>query len=245
METEFIKNKVYYKIIDRTYTNSSGEYSFHRCDNDVKLAQVRQNINNIKTEFKADELFLMNQVHSNDVVLADDKTDFRKQPIADASVTTQKNIALCVLTADCVPVLFASVDGSVIAAAHCGWKSAKANIIANVQKMMQAQGAKKIKAIIGPTIAQKSYEVDKNYYLDFLKEGDNIKELFVPSIRENHFMFDLSGFVKKKLEAENIELVHNIGEDTYSMPEKYPSYRRACHEGMQYLGNILSTIIIK
>jgi len=239
METEFIKNKVYYNIIDRTYTNSSGIYSLHKCTDAVKLAQVQKNIYNIKTNLNAEDLFIMNQVHGNDNI------DLKKQPQADASITTRPKVALGILTADCVPVLFASDDGRVIGAAHCGWKSAKSNIITNVRKMMQDRGANKIKAIIGPAIAQKSYEVDAKYYHDFISEGDEIKELFQPSNRENYFMFDLVGFVIKKLTKENIELVHNIEEDTYSMSEKYPSYRRSCHNGEQYSQNILSTIIIR
>jgi YfiH family protein len=244
METEFIKNKVYYNIIDRTYTNSSGIYSLHKCTDAVKLAQVQKNIYNIKTNLNAEDLFIMNQVHGNDVIFADN-IDLKKQPQADASITTRPKVALGILTADCVPVLFASDDGRVIGAVHCGWKSAKSNIITNVRKMMQDRGANKIKAIIGPAIAQKSYEVDAKYYHDFISEGDEIKELFQPSNRENYFMFDLVGFVIKKLTKENIELVHNIEEDTYSMSEKYPSYRRSCHNGEQYSQNILSTIIIR
>ena len=244
MEIEFIKNKVYYKIIDKTYTNSSGIYSLHKYTDAVKLAQVQQNIDNIKAELNADNLFLMDQVHGNTVVVADN-IDLKKQPEADASITAQKNIALGVLTADCIPVLFASDDGTVIGAAHCGWRSAKLNIITNVRKMMESRGVTKIKAIIGPAIAQKSYEVDGKYYHDFVSESDDIKELFRPSHRENHFMFDLVGFVIKKLQKENIELVHNMEEDTYSMPEKYPSYRRSFHDGEQYSQNILSTIIIR
>ena len=244
METEFIKNKVYYNIIDRTYTNSSGIYSLHKCTDAVKLAQVQKNIYNIKTNLNAEDLFIMNQVHGNDVIFADN-IDLKKQPQADASITTRPKVALGILTADCVPVLFASDDGRVIGAAHCGWKSAKSNIITNVRKMMQDRGANKIKAIIGPAIAQESYEVDAKYYHDFISEGDEIKELFQPSNRANYFMFDLVGFVIKKLTKENIELVHNIEEDTYSMSEKYPSYRRSCHNGEQYSQNILSTIIIR
>ncbi len=244
MEIEFIKNKVYYKIIDRTYTNSSGIYSLHKYTDAVKLAQLQKNIDNIKAELNADDLLIMNQVHGNDVIFVDN-IDLKQQPQADASITTRKKVALGVLTADCVPVLFASDNGMVIGAAHCGWKSAKLNIITNVRKMMENKGANKIKAIIGPAIAQKSYEVDAKYYHDFVSEGDDIKELFQPSRRENHFMFDLIGFVIKKLQKENIELVHNMEEDTYSMPEKYPSYRRSFHDGEQYSQNILSTIIIR
>lgn len=244
MEIKFIKNKVYYKIIDRTYTNSSGIYSLHKYTDAVKLAQLQKNIDNIKAELNADDLLIMNQVHGNDVIFVDN-IDLKQQPQADASITTRKKVALGVLTADCVPVLFASDNGMVIGAAHCGWKSAKLNIITNVRKMMENKGANKIKAIIGPAIAQKSYEVDAKYYHDFVSEGDDIKELFQPSRRENHFMFDLIGFVIKKLQKENIELVHNMEEDTYSMPEKYPSYRRSFHDGEQYSQNILSTIIIR
>lgn len=205
---------------------------------------MQQNIENIKTDINADELFIMNQVHGNTVVVADN-IGLRKQPEGDASVTTQRKVALAVLTADCTPVLFASNDGTVIGAAHCGWRSAKSNIITNVRKMMEDKGATKIKAIIGPAIAQKSYEVDSKYYDDFISESEDIKELFRPSVRENYFMFDLVGFVIKKLQQENIELVHNIAEDTYSMPEKYPSYRRSFHQGTQYSHNILSTIMIR
>jgi YfiH family protein len=152
-------------------------------------------------------------VHGNDVILADG-IDLKLQPKADASITAQKKIALGVLTADCVPVLFASDDGAVIGAAHCGWKSAKSNIITNVRKMMQDRGANKIKAITGPAIAQKSYEVDTKYYHDFISEGDEIKESFKPSNKANHFMFDLVGFVIKKLQKENRELFHNMKADT-------------------------------
>ena len=244
MELEFIKNKVYYKIFDRTYTASSGIYSKHKYTDAAKLAEVQQNIDHIKSKYSAKELIILKQVHGSEVICTD-SIDHQHQLEADGSVTTKKNIALSVLTADCVPVLFASANGNVIGAAHCGWKGAKANLITEIRKMMVNKGAKNIKAVIGPSIQQKSYEVDKNYYQDFINNDSACKNLFIPSNNKDRYMFSLSGYVKQKLEQENIELLLHIDDDTYSMPEKYPSYRRSTHGKETYSQNILSTIIMR
>jgi YfiH family protein len=244
MELEFIKDKVYYKIFDRTYTASSGIYSKHKHKDAAKIAKIQQNIDNIKTNFNAEELVILKQVHGNAVICAD-TTGCKQQLEADGSVSTRKNIALSVLTADCVPVLFASADGQVIGAAHCGWKSAKDGLIKQVISMMKSKNATNIKAIIGPSIQQKSYEVSADYYHNFVNDEASCKHLFITSCTKNHYMFDLSGYVKHKLEQEKIELFLHIDEDTYSMPEKYPSYRRSIHGKEAYTHNILSTIMIK
>ncbi len=244
MELEFIKDKVYYKIFDRTYTASSGVYSKHKHKDAAKLAMVQQNIENIKADYKAEELVILKQVHGNAVICAD-SSDCKQQLEADGSVTTEKNVVLSVLTADCVPVLFASADGKVIGAAHCGWKSAKSDLVKQVSLMMKSKNATNIKAIIGPSIQQKSYEVSADYYHDFINDESACKHLFIASNKENHYMFDLSGYVKHKLAQENIELFLHIDDDTYSMPEKYPSYRRSTHGKEAYTHNIISTIMIK
>lgn len=244
MELEFIKNKVYYRIFDKTYTDSTHMYSLHKCDNDAKLAEIKKNISNAKNALDAKELLILKQVHGNNVIDAM-FSHVDHQPEADGAVTDQKFLGLSALTADCVPVLFASSDGMVIGAAHCGWKGAKLDIIHKVSNLMKSKGAKEIKAIIGPAIRQKSYEVDSNYYDSFINENMQYQSLFLPSDKAKHFMFDLVGFVKMKLAQEAIECIYDVAEDTYSIPEKYPSYRRSCHQGKQYSRNILSTIIIK
>ena len=245
MELEFIKDKVYYKIFDRTSTVSSGIYNKHKFNDAAKLAEIEKNINNIQTKYFAKALIILKQVHGNKVISTDSIEEEQAQPEADAAVTVAKNIALSIFTADCVPVLLASSDGAVIGAAHCGWKSAKDNIIANIYKTMVSKGARDIKAIIGPSIQQSSYEVDMGYYQNFVNDDADCAVFFIPSVNENHFMFDLSGYVAKKLEQANIELVTHIKDDTYSMPEKYPSYRRSTHTGEVYSQNILSTIVIR
>lgn len=241
---ELIKNKVYYRVFDRTYANSSGIYSYHKSKDAANLAQVNQNIDNIKNELEVHHLQILNQVHGDEIYYSSEDS-CASQPAADASCTDKKNVALGILTADCVPILITNTDGTVIGAAHCGWKSAKLGIIPKLQKKMETLGAESMIAIIGPAIAQKSYEVDMSYYKSFVEQDNSTRDLFIPSTRESHFMFDLVGYVKKGLEKAGVSIFHNFSEDTYSNPEKYPSYRRSCHEGSTYSQNILSTIVIK
>ena len=244
MEIEFIKDKVYYKIFDRTYTASSGKYGKHRAENAAILAETQKNIDVIQNEYNAHGLVILKQVHGTEILDADN-TNYQSQEEADGSITTKKNVALGILTADCVPVLLASADGSVIGAAHCGWKGAKNNIITHLYNKMKQHGAKQIKALIGPSIQQKSYEVDAKYYQDFIHDDRSYKKFFIGSKNKNHYMFDLPGYVRLKLEQENIEIAVTIEDDTYELEDKYPSFRRCTHRNEKYSQNILSTIIIR
>jgi polyphenol oxidase len=244
MEIEFIKDKVYYKIFDRTYAASSGKYSKDKATSAAILAEIEKNIDHIKNKYEAKELVILKQVHGNNIVDAND-INYQVHQEGDGSVATRKNIALGILTADCVPVLLASIDGSVIGAAHCGWKSAKNNIVSKLCDKMRQHGAGKIKAIIGPAIQQKSYEVSEEYYENFIYDDEMYKRFFIHSKRQDHYMFDLPGYVKLKLEQENIDISIVIGDDTYEIEEKYPSFRRSVHKNQPYNQNILSTIIIR
>lgn len=245
MELEFIQDKVYYKIFDKSYKASTGAYNKHKAADVAKLAEIQQNIDNIKSEYNCDELVILKQVHGDQIVDADE-ADLRDLLEADASITTRRNIALSILTADCVPVLFASSDGSVIGAAHCGWKSAKADIIKKLVTKMREKNAQNIRAIIGPSIQQKSYEVDNNYYQNFIIAEPTCKDFFIESKKDGHYMFDLSGYVARKIELENIEIFAHSNDDTCAEEEKYPSYRRSTLNPEEpYNSNILSTIIIR
>lgn len=244
MEIEFIKDKVYYKIFDRTYTASSGKYGKHRAKNAAILAEIQKNIDTIQKEHNAKELVILKQVHGTKILDADN-INYQSQEEADGSITTKKNVALGILTADCVPVLLASADGSVIGAAHCGWKSAKNNIIMQLHDKMKQRSTEQIKALVGPSIQQKSYEVDAKYYQDFINDNEEYKKFFIKSKNQNHYMFDLPGYVRSKLEQENIEIAVTIDDDTYELENKYPSFRRCTHRNEKYNQNILSTIIIR
>ena len=184
-------------------------------------------------------------MHSNIVLDADILNNYDANFEADGIVATEKDLAICVLTADCVPVLIASTDGNVIGVAHCGWRGAKNNIVKALVDMMQSKGAHVMKALIGPAIQQASYEVDANYYGSFIDEDSAFSRFFKPSKNKEHYVFDLPKFVEHKLAEAGVEQIENMHADTYSAPEKYPSYRRDCHQGKAYKENILSALIIK
>lgn len=245
MVTEFIKNKVYYKIYDKTHKHLSFIYNKQKyIDDAVKLTEIEKNLLIVKEEYKADQLLVLNQTHST-IVIDADIANLATVVTGDASVTSKKNIILSTQTADCVTVLLSCSEGNIIGAAHCGWRGAKANIIDAAAKAMTKKGAKNIKAIIGPSILQNSYEVDSNYYQDFINDSKYYDRFFSPANKPGHRMFDLPGFVKHKLLESRIDLLYHINNDTYSNPDRYPSYRRSCHNGEKYLQNILSTVVIK
>ena len=240
-----IKNKVYYKIFDKTFQHLTCIYSLHKATDAAKLAEVKDNLSQVKQTLRIQQLVVLKQIHSNIIIDADDMKDYDQQVEGDGLVSTKPNIALAILTADCVPVLISSSDSKVIGAAHCGWKGAKNNIIVNLIEQMKNKGASAFKVIIGPSIAQQSYEIAEDYYQNFISDNQIYKQFFIASNKPNHYMFDLSSLVVWQLNMLNITDISKIDEDTYSNLDKYPSYRRDYHQGRQNHCNILSTIMIQ
>ncbi len=239
---ELVKDKTYYRIFDLNFKESTGIYSNKRS---ASRAEVAQNRKSVSDALKASKILTLNQVHGIEIIDADSILDFDLEPEGDGVVSTKQGVALCILTADCVPVLFSSEDGSVIGAAHSGWRSAKAGIISKISEEMRKKGAKKIKAAIGPSISQKSYEVGSEYYETFISEDSFYKRFFINSVSLDKYKFDLPAFVTFKLNQAGIFDIEGIFEDTYSYPDKYPSYRRSFERGENYKRHILSGIIIK
>jgi YfiH family protein len=166
--------------------------------------------------------------------------------VADGQVTNKDNIALAVLTADCVPILLVDEENRVIASVHAGWRGARADIIKESIIRMQELGAdaSNINAIIGPCIKQKNYEVDNEFYLNFIQESESYKEFFIPSKINNHYMFDLTSYVKLKLENLNIKNIFDIERDTYEDKENFFSFRRTTHDSTSPMGSLVSLIML-
>lgn len=240
----FLTNKVQYCIFDRTFTDSTGIYLRYKFLNNLELEQVEKNRKAVAKIFGQNDIAILKQVHATEVIYAQNLQELEKEIEGDAIITDQKGILITIATADCLPLLISCEEEKVIAAVHCGWRSARSGIIKNVANQMLKLGASKLHAIIGPSIQQKSYEVDAEFYQDFINEDHKNEHLFIPSSKLDHYMFDLSGYVKIKLDAENIKLHLSVNDDTYTMPEKYPSRRRSFHENSTYRDHILSGICI-
>ena len=185
----------------------------------------------------------VHQIHSPDVVLVQQHIADEEPPRGDAMVTKFPGILLGIVTADCVPVLFADTAAGVIGAAHAGWKGAIAGVLENTISLMEELGAERdrIRCAIGPCISQKSYEVDEAFFRHFVDQAA-LNERFFSDGKIGHYQFDIEGYVASRLAAAGIRTVQCLGEDTYSQPDRFFSYRRSCHLGEPGYGRQLSLI---
>lgn len=188
------------------------------------------------------------QVHSPDIVQVDAAWEdvAEGRPVADAVVTATPGIVLGIVTADCAPILFADPQAGVIGAAHAGWRGAVDGVLENTIAAMEQLGARRegIAAVIGPTIAQPSYEVDAAFRERF---EDSAARFFAPAPdREGiaRWHFDLPGFIAARLHDAQIRKIADTGRDTFSHVTRYHSYRRATQAGEANYGRQISMIAL-
>lgn len=172
----------------------------------------------------------VHQTHSPDAIVATGPWPGPARPKADAMVTTNEGVALGVTTADCAPILFADARARVIGAAHAGWKGALAGILESTIDAMEKLGAERggMVAAIGPLIRQSSYEVGSEFVARFIDADAGNAAFFLPGEREGHAMFDLAGYIRRRLENAGVLMIDDLGVDTYSDARCY-SYRRSVH----------------
>ncbi|BAK68564.1 conserved hypothetical protein [Sphingobium sp. SYK-6] len=188
-------------------------------------------------------LVTLHQVHSADVVTVTEAIPLDARPRADALVTDRPGLLLGILTADCVPILFADETGRVVGAAHAGWKGALTGVAEATLDAMVALGAARegIACAIGPCIGRASYEVSAGFEAPFIaRDGEDAR--FFSAGRPGHLQFDIAGYVAARLAAAGVGAVTMLDEDTYSQPERLFSYRRACHAGEPGYGRQISLI---
>ena len=192
-------------------------------------------------------LVTLNQQHTNTVITVTRPWEPAAGPVADAMVTDIPGITLGILTADCVPVLFADTGKPVIGAAHAGWKGALGGILEATVDAMVAKGARPgtLSVAVGPSISQRSYEVGPEFPAAFLKEDAENEQFFAPARKPDHFMFDLPAYVARKLARLGISEVIRTPCDTCREADRFFSYRRACLNGEPDYGRGLSAIVLE
>lgn len=185
------------------------------------------------------------QIHSAECVTVMEPWGEEARPHADALVTDRAGVILGILTADCAPVLFADHEARVIGVAHAGWKGALGGVTDATVLAMERLGARRerIAAAIGPCIAQPSYEVDQGFRERFIEAAGANTAHFAPGTI-GHWHFDLEGYVAARLEAQGVSRVERLGIDTYAAPQRFFSYRRACHRGEVSYGRQISLIAL-
>lgn len=192
-------------------------------------------------------LVTFTDMHSNTAIIVEQPWDADKIVNADGMVTKNKNIVLGALCADCPLILFADEYSKVIGIAHAGWRGAKAGIIESTLDKMLLLGSEpeNIVATIGPCIAQDSYEIGPEVYNQFLADELNNKVYFKPSIKAEHFMFDLRQYVCDKLRKLRVKQITHVNMDTYKEEDLFFSRRRSYHNGEYGYGCQLGFICLK
>jgi YfiH family protein len=160
-------------------------------------------------------------------------------------VTDRSGLLLGVLTADCGPVLLADREAGVIGAAHAGWKGALGGVLEGVVAAMSGLGARteRIAAVVGPCIAQSSYEVGPEFIARFTDVDPGNARYFMPN--GDRALFDLKAYIALRLRATGIERVDVMRDDTCADAGRFFSYRRATLRREESFGLQLSAIILE
>lgn len=187
------------------------------------------------------------QIHSPEAVVAVEPWAAAARPRADAIVTAVAGLAIGVSTADCGPVLFADAQARVIGAAHAGWRGALAGVTDQTIAAMERLGAarERIVAALGPMIRQPNYETGTDLRDRFVAAAPTNARFFRPAAREQHFMFDLAGYVVARLAATGVGSIEDVDACTYEDAERFYSYRRMTHRGEADYGRHVNAIVLE
>jgi polyphenol oxidase len=193
---------------------------------------VLKNRSIVRSHLPTEPIWLK-QVHGNTVSTPASRASSMREPYeADAAVSNIPNEVLAILTADCMPVLFASKCGNVIGAAHAGWRGLSGGVLENTIQEMRALSpdlmAKDILVWMGPAIGSSAFEVGEDVLEAFSSQGQAILlSAFKPVAGSSGKYFaDLYMLARDRLHSEGIEFIHGGDFCTFSDRESFFSYRR-------------------
>lgn len=176
------------------------------------------------------EFAWLNQVHGIRIVRAADSI---ADPLdADASWTDKHGLACAVMTADCVPVLLTNQGGSLVAAAHAGWRGLADGVLDSTLSALAGNG--EILAWVGPSIGPAAFQVGGEVRDAFLSRDSSAESFFLADESvPGKYRADLGGLVVHRLNQLGITKVSHLASCTYSNPGLFYSHRRDGVSGRQ------------
>jgi len=174
----------------------------------------------LRTQLPSEPVWLR-QVHGTTVVDADRHP---QTPQADAAFSRTKENICAVMLADCMPVLLTDEEGTVVAAAHAGWRGLSSGVIEAAFSAMQVDGERTL-AWLGPAIGPKVYEVGEEVRAAFLKADRFSETAFVPN-RPGHWLLDLYAVARQRLTKLGVTRIYGGGFCTYTEKDRFFSFRR-------------------
>jgi len=169
----------------------------------------------------------LTQVHGTRV-LELPQTDLEASPEADAVMTTTPGVVCAVMTADCLPVLLTDRAGSIVGAAHAGWRGLADGVLeALVNQMVQKVEvqASDLLAWLGPAIGPAAFEVGDDVQQAFVAQDPAYSQHFQPGVA-GKWLADLPALAAAKLRAMGVNSITQSNLCTYTDEERFYSYRR-------------------
>lgn len=161
-----------------------------------------------------------------------DATNCEHLPRADGLIARRVGVACCVLTADCLPIFFASKQGDEVAIVHAGWRGLVAGIIEKtIEKLNTKRG--QLTVWLGPAIGPCHFEIGAKVKDAFLHGATSIcaEDCFTPVAREEKYMANLYSIAKHILIANGVMDICGGNHCTYCSDDLYYSYRRDGNTG--------------
>ncbi len=174
----------------------------------------------------------LRQVHDIDVLRFDaphDGDPDAEEPVADAAVTSTPDTVLAVLTADCLPVVFAAEAGDEVGAAHAGWRGLAAGVLEATVAAMRTPPSRLV-AWLGPAAGPQAYEIGEEVRAAFVDRDPGAAAAFVAT-RPGHWRVDLYALARRRLATIGLTRVHGGGLCTISDPDRFYSHRRDARTG--------------
>jgi len=153
------------------------------------------------------------------------------EPVADAAVTAVPGVVLAILTADCLPVVFASRAGDEVAAAHAGWRGLADGMLEATLAAMHAPASDVI-AWLGPAAGPAHYEIGADVRDAFLAHSAAAETAFTGT-RPGHWRVDLYALARQRLQAAGMDAaaIHGGDQCTIADPARWFSHRRDRRSG--------------
>lgn len=186
----------------------------------------------------------LKQTHSTDILELHTAIQTQSIAEADGAITDQPGLACCVMTADCLPILMCSMDGSKVAAIHCGWRGLANGMIQQAKTKFAMEGSQ-IMAYLGPAISQMVFEVGSEVKVAFETAARNRRyecpsSAFIASKNDGKYLADLYSIATAELNSLGITQVYGGNFCTYLEAERFYSYRRS-----PQCGRIASAICLR
>lgn len=192
----------------------------HVQDDPMAVASNRQ----LLAPYLPSEPVWVNQVHGTHVIDASSSTCLQS---ADAAFSNKPNVVCVTMTADCLPILFCDTEGTVVAAAHAGWRGLCDGVIEATVAKMQVP-AEKILAWLGPAIGPMAFEVGEEVKSQFVAKDGQAEHAFVAY--GDKWLCNLYSIAQQRLHGLGVTQIYGAGINenfcTYTDEARFFSFRR-------------------